>query len=58
MHKGPRVPGLVIGPYAKRGYIDHQTLSFDAYNKLIEDDFLDDQRLDHQLPGSPLILPA
>ena len=28
---GLRVPGLVISPYAKRGYIDHQTLSFDAY---------------------------
>ena len=28
---GLRVPGLVISPYAKRGYIDHQTLSHDAY---------------------------
>ena len=28
-----RVPGFVIGSYAKRGYIDHQTLSFDAYLK-------------------------
>jgi phospholipase C len=26
---GLRVPGLVISPYAKRGYVDHQTLSFD-----------------------------
>jgi phospholipase C len=31
---GLRVPGLVIGPYAKRGFIDHQTLSFDAYVKV------------------------
>ena len=23
--------GIVISPYAKQGYIDHQTLSFDAY---------------------------
>ena len=38
---GLRVPGLVISPYAKRGYIDHQTLSFDAYLKFIEDDFLE-----------------
>ena len=30
---GIRVPGLVISPYAKAGYIDHQTLSFDAYLK-------------------------
>ncbi len=37
---GLRVPGLVISPYARRGHIDHQTLSFDAYLKFIEDDFL------------------
>ena len=37
---GLRVPGLVISPYAKRGFIDHQTLSFDAYVKFIEDVFL------------------
>src|SRR5439155_29212 len=43
---GLRVPGLVISPYARRGYIDHQTLSFDAYVKFIEDDFLNGQRLD------------
>jgi phospholipase C len=43
---GIRVPGLVISPYAKKGYIDHQTLSFDAYLKFIEDDFLSGQRLD------------
>ena len=43
---GLRVPGLVISPYAKHGYIDHQTLSFDAYLKFIEDDFLGGQRLD------------
>ena len=43
---GIRVPGLVISPYARRGYIDHQTLSFDAYLKLIEDRFLSGARLD------------
>ncbi|MGO9887991.1 MAG: alkaline phosphatase family protein [Solirubrobacteraceae bacterium] len=43
---GIRVPSLVISPYARRGYIDHQTLSFDAIIKFIEDDFLDGQRLD------------
>ena len=37
---------MVISPYARRGYIDHQTLSFDAIIKFIEDDFLDGQRLD------------
>ncbi len=50
---GIRVPGLVISPYAKRGYIDHQTLSFDAYLKLIEDRFLDGQRLDPATDGRP-----
>ena len=43
---GLRVPGLLISPYAKKGYIDHQTLSFDAYLKFIEDDFLGGARLD------------
>src|SRR5439155_15970304 len=28
---GLRVPGLVISPYARQGYVDHQVLSFDAY---------------------------
>jgi hypothetical protein len=36
----------VISPYARKGYIDHQTLSFDAYLKFIEDIFLGSQRLD------------
>jgi phospholipase C len=50
---GLRVPGLVISPYAKRGYIDHQTLSFDAYVKFIEDDFLSSQRIDPRTDGRP-----
>jgi phospholipase C len=50
---GLRVPGLVISPYAKHGYIDHQTLSFDAYLKFIEDDFLGGQRLDPATDGRP-----
>ena len=52
---GLRVPGLVISPYARKGYIDHQTLSFDAYAKFIEDDFLGGQRLDptHRRPARP-----
>jgi phospholipase C len=48
---GLRVPGLVISPYAKSGYIDHQTLSFDAFNKFIEDDFLGGARLDPRTDG-------
>jgi phospholipase C len=50
---GFRVPGLVISPFAKQGYIDHQTLSFDAYVKFIEDDFLGGQRLDPANDGRP-----
>ena len=50
---GIRVPGLVISPYAKRGYVDHQTLSFDAYLKFIEDVFLNGQRLDPRTDGRP-----
>jgi phospholipase C len=42
---GLRVPAIVISPYAKQGYIDHQTLSSDAYLKFIEDDFLGGSRL-------------
>ncbi|MBV9041302.1 MAG: phospholipase, partial [Acidimicrobiia bacterium] len=50
---GLRVPGLVISPYARAGFIDHQTLSFDAYAKFIEDDFLGGQRLDPRTDGRP-----
>jgi len=50
---GLRVPGIVISPYAKTGYIDHQTLSHDAYVKFIEDDFLGGQRLDPATDGRP-----
>jgi phospholipase C len=50
---GMRVPALVISPYARRRYIDRQTLSFDAYNKFIEDDFLGGQRIDPLTDGRP-----
>jgi phospholipase C len=43
---GLRVPGLVISPYAKQGYIDRQELSHDAYLKFIEDIFLDGHRIE------------
>jgi phospholipase C len=50
---GMRVPGLMISPYARSGYVDHQTLSFDAYLKFIEDDFLGGGRIDPQTDGRP-----
>ena len=50
---GFRVPGLVISPYARRHVVDHQLLSFDAYAKFIEDDFLGGQRLNPRTDGRP-----
>ena len=50
---GLRVPALVISPYAKKGYVDHQVLSPDAYLKFIEDDFLHGQRIDPHTDGRP-----
>jgi phospholipase C len=50
---GFRVPGLVISPYARPGYIDHQQLSHDAYLKFIEADFLEGQRLNPATDGRP-----
>jgi hypothetical protein len=50
---GIRVPGLVISPYARAGYVDHQQLSHDAYLKFIEDDFLGGERLNPQTDGRP-----
>jgi phospholipase C len=53
MGYGLRVPGLVMSPWARRGMIDHTTLSFDSYLRLIEDRFLDGQRLDPETDGRP-----
>jgi phospholipase C len=50
---GLRVPGLVISPWARKGYIDHQVLSHDAYVKFIEDVFLGNQRIDPATDGRP-----
>ncbi len=50
---GLRVPAMLVSPYARRGLIDHQVLTFDAYVKFIEDDFLGGQRLDPLTDGRP-----
>ena len=50
---GIRVPGLLISPWARGGTIDGQVLTFDAYLKLIEDLYLDGQRLDPETDGRP-----
>jgi phospholipase C len=53
MGYGIRVPGIMISPYARRGFIDSQRLSSDAYLKFIEDDFLGGARLDPATDGRP-----
>lgn len=50
---GIRVPSILISPWARSGYIDHQVLSSDAYLKFIEDVFLNGQRLDPKTDGRP-----
>ena len=50
---GIRVPAIVISPYARRGYVDHQVLSSDAYLRFIEDDFLGGARLNPATDGRP-----
>lgn len=45
------MPALVISPFARHGYIDHQMLSFDAYARFIEDVFLTGERLDPRTDG-------
>jgi phospholipase C len=50
---GFRVPGFMVSPYAKKGHVDHQTLSFDAYLKFAEDIFLGGERLDPATTGRP-----
>jgi phospholipase C len=50
---GLRAPAIVISPYAKKSLIDHQTLSFDAHLKFIEDVYLNGQRIDPKKDGRP-----
>jgi phospholipase C len=50
---GLRVPGLVISPWVRPGTIQHTTLSFDSYLRLIEDRFLGGRRLDPKTDGRP-----
>lgn len=55
---GLRVPAMVISPYTKPHFIDKQILSFDAYLKFIEDDFLGGLRLDPKTDGRPDLRPT
>jgi phospholipase C len=36
---GIRVPGLVISPYSRQGYVDHKTYSFESWLRLVEERF-------------------
>ena len=50
---GLRVPGLMISAWARRGHIDHQTLSFENYAILFENLFMNKARLDPAALGQP-----
>jgi hypothetical protein len=43
----------VISPYARRRFVDHQTITSTAYLEFIEDDFLGGRRLDPATDGRP-----
>jgi len=36
---GIRVPGLVISPYSRQGYVDHKTYSFESWLRIVEERF-------------------
>ena len=64
---GIRVPGLVISPYARQGYVDHKTYSFESWLRLIEERFGAEphdgprqhrQRHDRRLRFHPAAAPA
>jgi phospholipase C len=50
---GLRVPSIVISPWVKKGTVDKQILSHDAYLRFIEDRFLGGQRIDPKTDGRP-----
>jgi phospholipase C len=48
---GPRAPAIVISPWLGINKLDHQTLSFDAYLKFVEDLWLNDPSCGTQRVG-------
>jgi phospholipase C len=50
---GIRVPAIIISPYARAGFIDHNAVSTDSWLKFIEDDFLLGNRLNPATDGRP-----
>jgi len=57
-HLGLRVPAITISPYARKGFVNHATVTFDSINRFIEDDFLAGRRLDPATDGRPDPRPA
>jgi phospholipase C len=43
---GPRLPLLVISPYAKQNYVDHTITDQSSITRFIEDNWLGSQRID------------
>ena len=42
---GPRLPLLVISPYARQNYVDHSLTDQSSILRFIEDNWLDGQRI-------------
>jgi phospholipase C len=42
---GPRLPLLVISPWARRNYVDHTTTDQSSITRFIEDNWLEGQRI-------------
>jgi hypothetical protein len=51
LEPGDNLSNRWISAYTRKGFIDSQTLSFDAYLKFLEDIFLCGQRLDPATDG-------
>jgi hypothetical protein len=50
---GLRVPGIMISPWARSGYIDDNVLTFASYATFFEDIFMNKARLDPAQLGNP-----
>ncbi|MCJ7832024.1 MAG: phospholipase, partial [Actinobacteria bacterium] len=51
MGYGLRVPAFMISPYAKESFVNHDTLSTDAFLKFMEDRWMEGERLDGNTDG-------
>jgi phospholipase C len=51
---GPRVPALIISPYARRGHVDHTVYDFTSVLAFIEERFVLQPLTDHDASANPL----